>query len=193
MPNIKKTIVIFNGPPKSGKDICAKYFTAKFNRISKTLASHKEVKYQLKQIALLVSGVSEEAWDARYNDRVLKETPWDLCGGLSQRDFFIKISEEWIKPLMGRDYFGRISAQHINDSNHRYYFFSDGGFPEETTPLFDVCDRLLIIRIHREGCTYTSDSRNYIYINDPRAEEYDLYNNGTEQDLFDAITDIIAP
>ena len=41
---------------------------------------------------------------------------------------------------------------------------SDGGFPEEIQPVIDHvgAENITIVRIHREGCDFSNDSRNYL-------------------------------
>jgi hypothetical protein len=187
-----KTIIIFNGPPGTGKDELAKHFTSKFGALYRNGTKHMEHKHHLKAIALVITGVTEEEWDERYDNRELKEKPWDKCGNISQRQLYIKISEEWCKPLFNRSYFGDRSTQRIKESDAKYFFFSDGGFKNETIPMLAACDRMVIIRIHREGHTYEGDSRKYLYMEMPeQIEEYDLNNDGTLQDMYDKASDIM--
>jgi hypothetical protein len=190
-----KTIIIFNGPPSSGKDVCAKHFTTKFNNgeLGPDIAERMEHKHHLKRIALLLTGIPEDVWDARYNDRALKEEPWNRCGGISQRNLYIKISEDWCKPLFGKSYFGDRSTQRIKKIDKLYFFFSDGGFDEETIPMLEECERMIIIRIHRDGTNFLNDSRKYLHMNMPdRIKEYDLYNNGTEEEMFQTAWEFIV-
>jgi hypothetical protein len=182
--NKTKTVIIFNGPPGAGKDECAKYFTSFGHSVRHV---HSENKQHLLELALLLTGVSKEVWMERYLVRELKDTPWDVCGGLSQRNFYIKISEEWCKPLFGRDYFGNISGDRIRKSDGSMFYFSDGGFHNETAAIRKACDRMIVFRLHREGCDFSNDSRDYIYMERDDITEIDIYNNGTLVEMFEAI------
>tara|TARA_R110002020_G_scaffold123630_1_gene280354 strand:+ start:428 stop:997 length:570 start_codon:yes stop_codon:yes gene_type:complete len=178
---MNKTVIIFNGPPGSGKDECAKHFT----KLNSSIGSiHEENKSHLLQLALLITGLDEDEWMSRYLDRELKDTPWDKCGGLSQREFYIKISEEWCKPLFGRDYFGKRSADRVKKSSASCFFFSDGGFHNETTAIRNGCDNMVIFRLHRDGYDFSNDSRDYIYMGRADISEFDINNDGTLQDMY---------
>ena len=179
----EKTVVIFNGPPGSGKDECAKHFTIDAFKDN----VHEENKNHLLKLALVLTGISEAEWMERYLDRELKDTPWAKCGGLSQRGFYIKISEEWCKPLFGRDYFGLRSADRVRESSATKFFFSDGGFRNETAAIRDSCDHMIIFRLHREGYDFSSDSRAYIHMERDDITEHDIQNDGTLSDMFKKI------
>ena len=92
----KKFVIILNGPPSSGKDAGCMELKKFFPH-----SRHSEMKEHLFEMALLISGVSKEHWFQRYNNRDLKELPWDKLGGLTQREFLIRISEDWCKPVFG--------------------------------------------------------------------------------------------
>lgn len=178
--------IILNGPPDSGKDSLARLFMTAVDCV------HLEVKDKLFQVALVVSGISHEEWFTRYNNRKLKELPWDRLGGLSQRQFLIKISEEWIKPIFGQDYFGRQAAVAASKfiGFNQSVIFTDGGFPDELNTMLEVLgeDNVLLVRLHREGRDFSNDSRNYL----PDIKHtLDLHNNSTLElasyQLFEAL------
>lgn len=149
-------ILVLNAPPSAGKDTLADRFVELYEYRK---ASFKSSMFS---IATAVSGISEEDWFTRYNDRSLKEEPWDRLGGLSCRQFMIKISEDWIKPVFGKDHFGKVTADMLE--NDKSYVFSDGGFVEEIYPLAIKFwyDDIFIVRLHRAGCSYEGDSRSYL-------------------------------
>lgn len=171
---VNRTIIVLNGPPNSGKDVCAKYLE------ENDIGMHVEMKTKLIEIACVMADISERAWYCRYDNRELKEQPWDVCGGLSQRQFLIKISEEWVKPLFGKDYFGVMANNELMATpTEKVFIFSDGGFVEELKGLADKDTDLLIIRLHRPGADYSGDSRSYV---DPSGL-LDSYNNVTLRKL----------
>jgi len=158
-----KKIILFNGPPGSGKDTAAYYCF--MNIPYSTCISFKE---RLFEIALTVSGMAEETWFEVYNNRsdgVNKETPLESLGGLSQREFLIKISEEWAKPVFGSEYFGEAAASRVRASDSEVFLFSDSGFVEEVNPLVDLVsgNNILIVQLRRPDCDYSGDSRDYLY------------------------------
>lgn len=154
-----RRIILLNGPPNSGKDTLGEILS---QRGYGSLHSFKE---RLITISLFISGVSITDWVQRYNNRELKETPWERLGGLSQREYLIRVSEEWLKPTFGEDYFGRAAAARIKEEGpfRQDIIFTDSGFPAEMEPLRAVSNDIVLVRLHREGCTFAGDSRGYMY------------------------------
>jgi broad-specificity NMP kinase len=114
-------IIIFNGPPGSGKDEAASYFKLRGFK-------HLSFKYVLFQETLSFFGVDEEWFMNGYNDRTVKERPEDLLDGMSRREAMIYVSEVITKPAFGNDIFGVHVASEIEDEKD--YAVSDGGFEE---------------------------------------------------------------
>lgn len=157
-------IIILNGPPGSGKDSIADYL------VQNNAYRKFQFKERLFELALSISGIDEEEWFDRYEDRTfnMKEEPWKQLGGLSQRQFLIKISEEWIKPVFGKNYFGEILAEKIHDHIIKSLsilddvVISDSGFLEELKPVLEVPAPKLLVRLYSKGCSFKGDSRNYL-------------------------------
>ena len=167
-----RKVIILNGAPSSGKDTIAKLFKDQIN------FEHMEVKAELFKIALQLSGISHGDWFERYDNREnnFKEQPWDRLGGLSQREFLIKISEEWMKPVFGNHIFGKKAAESVmllNDDS--VAVFSDGGFQDELNAMVQELgeDNILLVRLHREGCSFVNDSRSHL----SHKHEIDIYND----------------
>lgn len=153
-------VILLNGAPGSGKDTIAELLRMWHG------FEQCEFKAPLFAIAGAASGICPLLWEQRYEDREMKEKPWDLLGGLSQREFMIKISEDWVKPVFGEEHFGILAAraaqQSMEEGND--VVFSDSGFPEEMEPLIDLfgVDDVLLVRLNREGYSFDNDSRDYI-------------------------------
>ena len=146
--------IIFNCPPQAGKDTIADLYVSRHPNSEK-----KMFKKLLFDVALLISGVSEKDWFSRYEKN--KNDSWDKLGGLSQREYLIRISEDWIKPTHGQSYFGIHLANSLTED--RTYIISDGGFDDEIKPLFDVpSNDVLIVQWGRTGCDFSNDSRDWI-------------------------------
>jgi hypothetical protein len=197
-------IVIFNGPPRTGKDEAARYFKS-FG------FKHLSFKYQLFKETCAFFGVSEELFMNEYDIRSAKERPEVLLYGMSRRDALIYVSEEVIKPALGKDIFGVYVAREIEDGKN--YCISDGGFAEELVPLINRvgADNIVLIQLTREGCDYSSDSRRYFngrlvkeYTIDHVTEiihnhilpqqfpirAYRVHNNGSLEDFHHVLHDI---
>ena len=151
---------IFNGPPGSGKDEACHLLKTEYDY------KHLQFKDELFKETFKFFGVSKGWFMKGYEDRSIKETPASqLRVGsrlLSRRDALIHVSEKVIKPKYGKDYFGVKTAESIDPSLD--YCFSDGGFIEEIHPLINKVgqDKICIVQLYRTGCSFSSDSRNYI-------------------------------
>ena len=148
-------IVIFNGPPASGKDEAATVFKEKFG------FGNLSFKYQLFKETISHFEVNERWFMDGYNDRAQKEKKEFALNGMSRREAMIHVSENIIKPKKGLDYFGRSVADEIFEDNH--YALADGGFVEELEPIVKKVGRenVIIVQLTREGCDYSTDSRKY--------------------------------
>lgn len=155
---MNKNIVVFNAPIGVGKDEIADAMCKVFHRSSMKM----EMKTRLIALTQLIYGVSQQWWNENYT-RIGKEVPRPELGGKSMRDALIHTSEKVIKPNYGHDYFGVAARQEIDKIDKDWFFFADGGFPEELIPI-GVDYNPLLIRIHREGYAYDplTDSRNYV-------------------------------
>jgi len=174
-------VIIFNGPPGSGKDTLGTMMHDFMHKQGHRKTYLQSFKSPLVDIALAVSGVERAQWNYWYSKD--KEIARDELGGLSCREFLIKISEKTIKPVFGKGYFGaRVSKTLLNGVN----IFTDGGFVEEVEEIINVvgAQNVIIVRLHREGHTFKKDSRNYIYI--PAVAQFDVNN----VDVRDAFTEI---
>jgi hypothetical protein len=150
------TCVILNGPPNSGKDTLADILARDYNfnkhQMKDTLYSETAKHFQ----------VAEDKFIELAKHRKHKEMPLMTLGGRSPREALIYVSEDVIKVAHGKDYFGKRQAMACVQANSKKAVFSDGGFPAEIEPLKDVFNTVYIFRLHREDCTFTSDSRDYL-------------------------------
>lgn len=154
-------IILLNGPAGSGKDTIANLMMGQ-RHVDSTMA----FKAPMFTVALAASGISATDWFARYDDRKLKELPWDRLNGMSCREFMIHISESFIKPVFGDGYFGNHLGHRYNTRARdvRDIAVSDSGFQGELTALNATvgAGEVLIVRLRREGYTFEGDSRSYI-------------------------------
>lgn len=149
-------IVVFNGPPGSGKDEAAGY-------LSKTFGFHQlSFKSQLFAKTTEHFGVSTEWFMKDYDNRTVKERPELVLGNRSRREALIYVSEEIIKPVYGSDYFGKCVAEQINPDLN--YVISDSGFVDELAPIVDMVHarNMMIVQLTRRGCGFEHDSRRYL-------------------------------
>lgn len=151
-------LLLFNGPPGSGKDEACLHFMKKGFK-------HLSFKEELFKETLKFFGVSKGWFMKGYNDRSIKEKPvpeLKVNGvALSRRDAMIYVSEKYIKPKYGNDFFGRQLSSHIKPNMQ--VCISDGGFVEELHPVINTvgADNIAIVQLTRDGCDFSSDSRRY--------------------------------
>ena len=147
-------IILFNGPPRSGKDCAADFFKEKGFK-------HLSFKYQLYKETIKYFDCDPRWFMDRYDNRAEKEVPSAWLGHMSVREAMIYVSEKIIKPKKGLDYFGTQVANEI-DLN-KDYCISDGGFIDELVPVINTVgsDNFVLVQLTREGEDYSSDSRRY--------------------------------
>lgn len=158
--------LILNGPPRSGKDTFAKLLQIKYpNRFS-----HLKFSYPLKKAVHsgLGIGLFQFADTERYDAEKDESIP-DFFGK-KPRDVYIAFSEDYLKPIFGKDIFGkvwlRMYQQHHNGFRDTVVVISDCGFREELDPLLGhfAVGELMLINLYRENCDFKNDSRGYIDI-----------------------------
>jgi len=148
-------IILFNGPPRSGKDAAADFFKHRKGW------KHLSFKYQLYKETCNYFGCNYAWFMERYENRSLKEVAHIDLGHMSCREAMIYVSEKIIKPKQGLDYFGKQVAGEIDLAKN--YAISDGGFVDELIPVINKVgtDNFILVQLTREGCDYSTDSRRY--------------------------------
>ena len=198
-------IVIFNGPPASGKDEAASLYKEKYG------FGNLSFKYQLFKETVKHFDVDERWFMEGYNDRTQKEKSEFALQGMSRREAMIHVSEDIIKPKKGLDYFGKSVAEEIFEDKN--YALADGGFVEELEPIIEKvgAENIVIVQLTRKGCDYSSDSRKYFngrlinewtvgsktaidkaYVlkEEMDIKTYRVHNNGSLHNLHDALDQI---
>ena len=198
-------IVIFNGPPASGKDEAASLFKDNYG------FGNLSFKYQLFKETIKHFDVDKRWFMEGYNDRAQKEKAEFALQGMSRRDAMVHVSEDIIKPKKGLDYFGKSVAEEIEEDKN--YALADGWFVEELEPIIEKVgtENIVIVQLTREGCDYSSDSRKYfngnlinettighqtsidrMYVLDEKMDikTYRVHNNGSLHNLHDALLSI---
>lgn len=174
-------VVFINGPPGSGKDTLAQHLRAKLRGLQVVkFAGHLK---RATHFAHCLFDVADDpgAFEAS------KDRPLPEFFGVPPRLAYIAFSERYMKPLHGKDVFGRILVREMDQLARRIlgltgFAISDSGFAEEAQPViarFGAANCLLI-RVHAEarGCTFEGDSRAYIEL--PNVVSHDLENNGAQ-------------
>ena len=183
---VKPKIIILNGLPGSGKDTLGNHMqaTGAFLR--------KEFKEPLIKATMGLFDLEHADYE-RMSTRQNKELPQPELGGRSWREALIFTSEEVVKPLFGKDIFGKRMVNRLNKDLARIFggvnfIFSDGGFPEEVGALVEEygAGNIMVIRIHGYGETSVKDSRKFLSEEDlPEVKFVDYDNTGTLVDFLE--------
>jgi hypothetical protein len=162
-------VIIFNGPPNSGKDTAVAYIEQCFG------ATHVRFKDALVNLCCATYKTSPDWWRDHYT-RELKDIKQPELLNQSPREALIHISENVIKVFFGDDVFGRITAQSL--APDALTVISDGGFVSELKPIIDTVgsNNVIIVRLHRHGCDFSRDSRAYLPDGVLGCMVYDLEN-----------------
>lgn len=167
--------ILLNGPPRSGKDTAAKALLSIRDKFI-----HEKFSAPLKEAFAGMMNVSIDDFMVEYYEECKDEIIPFL--GVSFRQWQIDFSEKFMKPLYGIDVFGRLLINRIDSYSPNTYVISDCGFQIEVDHViknFPEKD-VLLVRLHRQGCTYDGDSRGYV----KGPNVIDIYNNDA-QDLFE--------
>lgn len=169
-------VVLFNGPPGSGKDSAGEALATSFKG-----AFVYKFAEALKLATHALFGEEDQPAHA-FEKR--KGTPLDEFFGMTPRATYIKVSETAVKPAFGRDFFGKVLAKQLRraPSLVEIAAITDSGFDYEAAPVIEAAGRqnVLLIRVHRRGKTFDGDSRSYIEIDNLASR--DLWNLGSEQE-----------
>lgn len=160
MKNGQYKFIIFNGPPRSGKDTAVD-LVAKASRVP--VVKEKLAK-PIKLAAQQLYGLTDAEWRVTDGSEE-KDLTSPRFLGKTCREVQIGVSEVFMKPFHGdRAVFGHLLVRRVLRHRSGLFLISDGGFEEEIQPLIDTfgADNILVIRIQREGCSYLGDSRGYI-------------------------------
>lgn len=178
-------IIVMNAPKLSGKDCAADYVAEKY------FAQHLRFKDGLYKVAAMVAGISVERMKLLATERSVKEIPccYFVVGSsrVSPRQWLIHVSENVVKPLLGKDFFGKQLAQSITSD---LVVISDSGFESEIIPLLEAGHDVYVFRIERDGYTFEGDSRSYL----PTSPFYGTFlveNNGTLEQFLNKVGSIV--
>lgn len=178
---MNRHIILLNGPPQCGKDT--------FALISST---HTYNAYILKfaepleQALSTLSGYQRGSEEFQHIREECKDDP--ILNGYSPRSFMQEYSELFAKKFFGQDVFGKMCAKKVNTIldhvglGNVVIFVTDCGFQNEVDAFINGITRPCtthLVRIHRDGCSYRSDTREWVFNNSGLINtETDLYNNG---------------
>lgn len=181
-----KIIIYLNGPPGCGKDLIADYLAENH------LAHRFKFATPLRKALCALAGISEEEVEAfkhihtgGYTSRGVERTG---------RDIMIEMSENLIKPALGREHFGRLLAEEIVNAHNEICVVSDSGFDYEVAACSQAMRCLIpgggnlfevIWQVCRHGHNFEGDSRSYVQV--PGMSRKILENHSTLESLYAAV------
>lgn len=154
-------IIILNAPPRVGKDTIARELVE--NHAFSTVS----LKHPIYEIAAATLGMNLEDFMQMYEYPGWKDDK-GLFDGRSIRDLMIHLSEKYVKPFFGKEYFGQRLATTIHNcellTGEQCWVIPDGGFTEELRAIEDKFgDRVFVFQLQREGFRkFDGDSRSWI-------------------------------
>ena len=157
-------VILFNGPPSSGKDTACK-IAGRWLGMNRYRYLHYRFAQPLKDGVHAIFGMPDIATE---HFAQTKEIPNPFMMGMTPRQAYIWMSEEVMKPKFGQSFFADIAANHIENffktQNADCVIVSDCGFQIEVDRL---CERLgahnvIVVQLHRNNCDYAKDSRGYV-------------------------------
>jgi hypothetical protein len=155
-------LIILNGPPGCGKDSLANHY----GRISLGLVKHIKFAESLKVMTHRLYNVPNPE-DYMQFESIKDEPDYEYFYGLTPRQAYIALSETYIKPTHGKEFFGvqlvQKMAQCKKKAPIQAFSSSDGGLEEELIPVLAYCgaSNILVVKIERPGYTFKNDSRSY--------------------------------
>lgn len=195
--------VFFNAPPYAGKDTAAQAvadFMLWGGKGAKCYVPYPtKFAHALKQGAHAIFGLDGYAADA-FED--CKEQPCAEFFGETPRTVYKALSEKAMKPLFGKEIFGKIYLRNLQRDLGKDFskagqnmapliLCSDSGFEHEIMPVIGYLgkENVMIVQISRDGCSYLNDTRSYIEI--PDVTTVQIHNQDKakfERDVVNAVT-----
>lgn len=169
-------VILFNGPPSSGKDTAAgfmcRHFTKNGIRAQEFKFAHMLKKGVHTSLAL---DVPVNAFEGKIKD---EKSP--LFFGLSPRDAYIEHSERYMKKVYGENVFAELLVRQFEAARRKgvtVACVSDCGFEVEINHMLVKFSPIqcVLMRMHRTGCDFSNDSRSYL--SSLKMPSYDIKNN----------------
>lgn len=201
MAQVDPFVIMFNGPPRSGKDSIAQALRKWIDDRSVMPTHMLHFATPMRDIAM---GLIGESGFARYNE--IKDRPQPLLRKAELledgpsfdtiRDFMIALSETFVKPRYGSDFWGRmLTTQYARGwwgKLPAIVLIPDLGFHPEMYHVISSTQprRVLIVQTYREGTDWSKDSRGYV--SHPGVHMLRLHNNGTIDDAVEKLVGMIG-
>lgn len=182
---MNNTIFVLNAPKRCGKDTAARFMQTYCEDMRSI-----SFKDPIFNVFLATTGMDQYEFHELYATDDWKDEPQDFLGGKTVRDMLIHISENFIKPFYGDDYYGVSLAKMLMAAEDKIgqevpWVIPDCGFDSEVDALVELLgSRVVVVQFHREGFTdFGSDSRDWVTTDSPRYHlEQNNGENGSHED-----------
>jgi hypothetical protein len=163
---LEKKIILFNGPPRSGKDTAASYLYDLLQNQDKDphiLRMSQPIKAAFQGMLNLKHG----GYECLHEYEETKEEPIPIFSakkGTSYRQWQIDFSEKFMKPLYGDNIFASIFIQEVETLDCDVVLVPDCGFQVEYDLLAETYgeENILVVQLSRKGKDFSNDSRSYL-------------------------------
>lgn len=163
-------VILLNGPPRSGKDTLGNMLRERNLASGENRVVLEKFAEPIKRHFAASWGVSLEWIEAN------KDRPFMEGSTTTVRQMLIAYSENYLKPLLGKNIFGRLLCARIGadqsgilasiyaktNTSDDVVVITDSGFSAEAQVVIDAGYDVRLIRLHRTGCDFTGDSRSYL-------------------------------
>ncbi len=107
-------VIIFNGPPQCGKDTAKNFILDRFTETTRELRFAAPLKRSVHEL-LCLDDIEEEAWAH------IKDVESEEAFGYKLREVYIAQSEAMLKPLFGKDIFGKLWMRNYHKMMKEYH------------------------------------------------------------------------
>lgn len=171
----KPLVIMFNAPPRAGKDTACEILMRKFPESVK----YEYFKEYLYKESAKVLGLDFNFWASVCQNGDLKDKPMlrlqtgEAEGSVTPRDILINVAENILKPKHGKDCIANATTHKIAKTIQQFkaekgynpiIVVPDLGFPYEADAVRAIIPsaEVAVVHIKREGYTFEGDSRNYV-------------------------------
>lgn len=155
-----KTIIMFSGPAGSGKTTCCEYLEWEHGA--------KHITFKDGMYPFAYTFLAGLGYEGDYEDFLLKCKHPELKDRpifkeWTPRGVMMHVSEKIVKPVFGKDFFGKMTANALASSTHSLHVL-DVGFIEEYNAVYERLKdeaKFFVIDVHRQGYLF-NDDRQYI-------------------------------
>lgn len=176
-------VVLFNGPPRSGKDTLARMVADHFTSQHVDAPRIEHLAEPLRRIAYQMCDMTYGAPGAL--DYELFKTTWFAQFNRTGRQLLIDVSESFLKPQYGREIMANLLFERTVGIAEKVLLIPDSGFQAETNRLCSLYsgENVYVVNVMRNGCDFSNDSREWV--SHPKASRLQMQvnNNGSLHDL----------